>query len=60
MVCPKCKGKVKVKDSVNVLPENKIYRQKVCTKCGYQFFTEEFVRKHRDQLFVKDWCSYHR
>lgn len=39
MYCPNCNGKTTVKESRKV--EMNVYRHRVCTVCGYDFYTEE-------------------
>lgn len=57
MVCPKCSGKVKVIDNVNVA--NDIYRKRRCVNCKHVFFTAEFEAEY-EGMFKDEWNSNHR
>ena len=48
MNCPECDGKTTVKISKKV--EMVVARQRVCTKCGYTFCTEEVEVEEPDAL----------
>ena len=41
MYCPKCKNKTLVIDSV--AQNERVYRQRICGKCGYEFCTMEAI-----------------
>lgn len=41
MVCPKCRAKIIVIDTVS--ESNRITRRRKCVKCSYRFFTEETI-----------------
>lgn len=58
MKCPKCKGRVAVKDTVNVF-WNEVYRQRKCLECGHVFYTAEFEVEPNAQ-FRKEWHLYHK
>lgn len=59
MKCPKCKGKLKVADSVHNTQENETYRRKVCLDCGFMFYTVEFPIE-QTKRFEEDWAAYYR
>ena len=48
MNCPECDGKTTVKISKKV--EMVVARKRVCTKCGYSFYTEEVEVDDPDAL----------
>lgn len=56
MVCPKCKGKLKVIDSMDV-SQNEVYRRKKCLNCGHLLYTCEF-EVEATKLFKKEWNMY--
>lgn len=58
MVCPKCKGKVVIVDSVNT-PEEEIYRRRKCIECGHNFYTVEF-EVECNAKFEEEWAAYYR
>ena len=59
MKCPKCKGKLKVADSVHNPKENETYRRKVCLDCGLMFYTVEFPIE-QNKRFEEEWAAYYR
>ena len=59
MVCPKCKGKTLVIDTVKDIDYNEIYRKRRCQNCDYTFFTTEFEVRKTPQ-FREDWAKHHR
>lgn len=59
MVCPKCKGKIYVTDSVHNKKENETYRLKKCINCSHTFFTVE-CEVIQNQRFKEDWFKNHR
>lgn len=58
MNCPKCKGKVKVIDSVNT-QDNEIFRRRRCVVCVHEFYTREY-EIIPDTKFKSIWGAYHR
>ena len=44
MRCPKCKGELKVTNTMSEV--NKIVRRRKCVECGSYFFTEEVIRTY--------------
>ena len=42
MRCPKCNGKLSVKDIVHNKNDNEVYRKRICKECGETIFTTEF------------------
>ena len=59
MVCPKCKGNVKVMDVVHNPDTNEILRKRKCTVCGKKFYTVEFEVKYDENVHV-EWYKYRR
>lgn len=59
MICPKCKGKLQVTDSVHNDNENETYRLKKCISCNHTFFTVEY-EVIQNQRFEEDWAEHHR
>lgn len=53
MNCPKCNSKTKVVDSRSL--EEGQFRKRVCSQCGYTFFTEEYEAE--DNAGLKEWRS---
>lgn len=41
MICPKCNGKVHVKDTRNNRYKNEVFRQRECRQCGHIFYSVE-------------------
>ena len=58
MVCPKCNGKVTVKDTVNV-GTDEIYRRRRCLACRLIFYTAEFLVEPDDN-FENNWTKFYR
>ena len=42
MICPKCKSKAKTVAGAINKEHDEVYRKRVCTECGYKFYTVEF------------------
>lgn len=59
MICPKCKGKVTVTDTVNNNEGNETLRERTCNVCGHIFYTTEYIT-YLDQAFQDDWKKYYR
>ena len=59
MKCPKCGGKTRVTDNVNIISTNERYRQRTCKECGHKFYTVEFEVED-DEQFRKTWIKNHR
>lgn len=59
MVCPKCGGKISVRDVVHDASQNESYRRKKCSSCGYEFYTTE-SQTERTSEFLKTWSEKHR
>ena len=45
MLCPKCNGKTRVVDNVKDHENEAVYRKRLCTVCGHEFFTSETIMK---------------
>lgn len=58
MICPKCHGRVEVKDSVNVA-WNEIYRRRQCVECGHVFYTAEF-EVEQNHRFEREWFRFYK
>lgn len=58
MYCPRCHGKVVVKDTVHTT-NNKILRERKCTSCGHFFYTTERITDVNEE-FHKTWNRNHR
>ena len=57
MVCPKCSGKVRIIDNVNV--DNDVYRKRRCVDCKHVFFTTEFEIEY-EGVFRDEWNANYR
>lgn len=58
MVCPECKGDVKVVDTVT--NDECVYRRRKCLSCGHTFYTREEYADQTDRAkfaFKKKWSS---
>lgn len=54
MICPKCDGKVRVKDVRHSKYSQDDFRQRECKECGYIFYTVEAIEKF-DEKFKRQW-----
>ena len=59
MICPKCKGKVTICDTVHVNDTNETYRKRKCLECDHRFFTVEF-EVDDDEKFRELWYKHNR
>lgn len=41
MTCPKCGSKTRVSDNSHNYQDRETYRQRICSGCGYMFYTME-------------------
>lgn len=48
MLCPECKGKLRVFDVVQNNDETITYRHRVCQLCGSKFYTVENITDIKD------------
>ena len=58
MTCPKCGGRVTVKDVVQT-SENHTYRKKKCNECGLIFYTSEEIVPFAGE-FKAEWNANYR
>lgn len=59
MNCPKCEGKVTVKDTVHT-EHNEIYRRRQCLACKYVFFTSEQIVSPDDEYRKEYYKNYRK
>lgn len=58
MRCPKCEGKLAIKDNVRSL-HDELFRKRVCEKCGHTLYTVEF-EVEANEKFMKEWRKCYR
>ena len=58
MVCPKCRGKVKVIRPAS--SENAVYRIRECVDCGLRFYTSEIIASNSRIAFYDAHNQYLR
>lgn len=58
MLCPKCKGKVTIKNTVTN-SSNETYRKRKCLECGNVFYTCEFEVDNNEE-FLEEFRAYNR
>ena len=58
MRCPKCEGKLAIKDKV-VTSNDEVLRKRVCETCGHTLYTVEFEAIVNDG-FMKEWHRNYR
>ena len=58
MRCPKCEGKLAIKDKV-VTSNDEVLRKRVCEKCEHTLYTVEFEAIVNDG-FMKEWHRNYR
>lgn len=59
LFCPECGGKTIVRDNAMDKDSNELFRKRMCTACGHEFFTTEFVVDN-DEKFHKFWLDLKR
>jgi transcriptional regulator NrdR family protein len=59
VICPECNGKLTVVDGVHIPDMNEYRRHKVCTQCGRDIYTTEFI-VDPDERFRDEWYKHHR